>query len=162
MTQASTQIALGPGDGKTFGVVGQKFRILARGEQTGGAYAAFEAIVPPGDGAPPHLHVDDEEVFYVADGAITLNVDGHDIDAGTGSFVVVPKGVIHTFRNDGDRDARLLITVRPAGLDKFFQEVGIPISDPTGDPPPSTVQHMQKIIDTAPKYGMEIHMPTEA
>jgi quercetin dioxygenase-like cupin family protein len=162
MTQAVAQIALGPREGKTYGVVGHKYRILATGEQTGGEYAVFEAVVPPGEGPPPHTHVNDDEIFYVAQGAITIVVEGREIEAGAGSFAAVPKGTIHTFRNDGSQDARLLVTIRPAGLDKFFQEVGVPIADPTADPPPSTVEHMQRIVAAAPKYGMLFEPVSEA
>jgi quercetin dioxygenase-like cupin family protein len=154
MTQAVEQIALGPNDGKAYGVVGHKYRILVTGEQTGGEYAVFEATVPPGEGPPPHTHINDDEVFYVAQGAITIIVAGRETEAGAGSFAAVPRGTVHTFRNDGAQNARLLVTVRPAGLDKFFQEVGVPIADPTADPAPSTVEHMQRIVAAAPKYGM--------
>ncbi|MHC4219659.1 MAG: cupin domain-containing protein [Planctomycetota bacterium] len=162
MTQAVAQIALGPNDGKAYGVVGHKYRILVTGEQTGGEYAVFEAVVPPGEGAPPHLHVNDDEFFYVADGAITLIVEGREIESGAGSFALVPKGTVHTFHNQGPGVARLLVTIKPAGLDKFFQEVGVLITDPGADPPPATLQHIQRVIDTAPKYGMQIQMGAEA
>jgi mannose-6-phosphate isomerase-like protein (cupin superfamily) len=162
MTQTVAQIALGPDDGKAYGVVGHKYRLLATGEQTGGEYAVFEAIVPPGEGPPPHLHVNDDEMFYVATGAITLVVEGREIESGVGSFALVPRGTVHTFRNDGAEAARLVIMIRPAGLDRFFQEVGVPIRDPAADPPPAPVGHIQKVIDTAPKYGMQIQIPSEA
>jgi mannose-6-phosphate isomerase-like protein (cupin superfamily) len=142
--------------------VGHKYRILAGGEQTGGAYAIFEAIVPPGEGPPSHLHVNDDEMFYVAEGAITIVVAGRENTAGTGSFAAVPRGTVHTFRNDGTKPARLLVTITPAGLDRFFREVGVPIADPAADPPPATVEHIQRVLDAAPRYGMMIQMPTEA
>jgi quercetin dioxygenase-like cupin family protein len=162
MTQAVARIALGPGDGKAYGVVGHKYRILVGGEQTGGAYAVFEAIVPPGEGPPPHLHVNDDETFYVADGTITLMVEGHESTAGAGSFAAVPRGTVHAFRNDGTAPARLLVTIVPAGLDRFFREVGVPIADPAADPPPATVEHIQRVLDAAPRYGMMIQMAAEA
>jgi glyoxylate utilization-related uncharacterized protein len=113
-------------------------------------------------GPPPHTHINDDEIFYVATGAITLIVEGQEIESGAGSFALVPKGAVHTFRNDGSEDARLLIMIKPAGLDKFFQEVGVPIADPAADPPPATVEHIQKVVAAAPKYGMQMHLPTEA
>ena len=162
MTQAVEQIAMGPNDGRAYGVVGHKYRILVTGEQTGGEYAVFEATVPPGEGPPPHTHVNDDEILYVAQGAITIIVEGRETEAGAGSFAAVPRGTVHTFRNDGSQDARLLVTIRPAGLDKFFQEVGVPIADPAADPPPSTVEHMQRIVAAAPKYGMLFEVAAEA
>jgi quercetin dioxygenase-like cupin family protein len=162
MTQAVARIALGPNEGKTYGVVGHKYRLLVTGDQTGGEYAVFEALVPPGEGPPPHLHVNDDEIFYVADGEITLVVEGQEIEAGAGSFAAVPRGTVHTFKNDGEATARLVVTIKPAGLDKFFQEIGVPITDPTADAPPATVEHIQRVIAAAPKYGMQFQMAAEA
>jgi quercetin dioxygenase-like cupin family protein len=46
----------GPMDAYTF---------LVTGEESGGAYFAMEAIVPPGGGPPPHIHTLEDETFYV-------------------------------------------------------------------------------------------------
>ena len=43
-----------PGTGKTYSAVGDKYTMLATGEQTGGAYCLADAVVPPGGGPPPH------------------------------------------------------------------------------------------------------------
>ena len=42
----------GPGDHYTF---------LVTGEESGGAYFAMEALVPPGGGPPPHSHTREDE-----------------------------------------------------------------------------------------------------
>ena len=63
------------GEGRTIGVVGDVCRFLAVGESTNGAYALWEAIVPPGGGPPPHIHSREEEGFYVLEGEITIHVD---------------------------------------------------------------------------------------
>ena len=34
-------------------------------KQTGGAYFVMEALVPPGDGPPPHVHRNEDEIFYI-------------------------------------------------------------------------------------------------
>ncbi len=158
----SRQIARGPGDGKCFGVVGQKYRLLATGEETGERYTLIEAVVPPGDGPPPHEHANEDEAFYLIDGSVTFTIGQRETRAEPGTFVLVPRGTVHAFRNPGPGVARMIIHCAPAGMDRFFQEVGIPIADPHGDPPPATVAHMDKIIRTAPKYGMHIHLPTQA
>ena len=44
------------------------------GEQSGGAYFAMEAFVPPGGGPPPHIHTLEEETFYVLDGRCGFRV----------------------------------------------------------------------------------------
>jgi hypothetical protein len=49
--------------GKTYSAVGDKYTVLASGEQTGGVYSLTESIVPPGGGPPMHYHTRDEESF---------------------------------------------------------------------------------------------------
>ncbi len=156
------KIIRGPAEGRTFGVVGHRYRLLATGDETAGRYAIFEAAVPPGDGPPPHEHANEEESFYVVEGTIGFIIEGRRIDAEAGTFVAVPRGTVHTYFNPGRETARLLVQVNPAGLEKFFQAVGVPMADPTGDPPPSTVAHLDRVLAAAPKYGMKIHIPTEA
>ena len=162
MVDESQQITRGPRDGKCFGVVGHKYRLLATGDETGDRYTLIEAVVPPGDGPPPHEHANEDEAFYVIDGTVTFMVGEQETEATPGTFILVPRGTVHSFRNPGPETARLIFQCTPAGLDRFFQEVGVPIADPEGDPPPATVEHMEKIITTAPKYGMHIHLPTQA
>src|SRR4051812_10606363 len=43
--------------------------------------------------------------------------------AGAGSFVTVPPGTMHDFRNPGTRPARWLGIATPGGLERYFQEV---------------------------------------
>ena len=48
MTTPAQIIQLGPGQGPAFSAVGDVYRMLATGEQTGGAYVLSEARVLPG------------------------------------------------------------------------------------------------------------------
>src|SRR5678816_152629 len=83
------------GTGKTYSAVGDKYVILATGEQTGGAYCLAEATVPPGGGPPPHYHTREEESFYVLEGEITFTVDGKPLIGTCGTFVQIPRGTPH-------------------------------------------------------------------
>ena len=116
-----------PGEGRTIGVVGDVYRFLAVGEETNGAYALWEAIVPPGGGPPPHIHSREEEGFDVLEGEITIHVDNERIVATAGMFANMPVGSLHSFRNESDRPARMLISVAPAGLEQMFLETGQPL-----------------------------------
>src|SRR6187397_1199474 len=118
-----------PPQGRTVAVVGDVYRFLATGENTNGKYAIWEAIVPPGGGPPPHVHSREEEGFYVLDGEITFVVGDQRIVAGAGTFANMPVGTSHSFKNETDRLARMLISVAPAGLEQMFFEVGRPVPD---------------------------------
>jgi hypothetical protein len=56
MPTTAQLIQLHRGEGPAFSAVGDVYRILATGEQTGGAYVLSEARVLPGGGPPPHVH----------------------------------------------------------------------------------------------------------
>ena len=71
-----------------------------------------EHIVPPGYVVPPHVHDLDDEAFFLLQGELTLiGADGESI-VGPGSFVDLPHGVAHGFRNDTEAAIRLVVTCR--------------------------------------------------
>jgi quercetin dioxygenase-like cupin family protein len=143
------------GEGKSYWVVGDRYTFLTTGEDTGGAYALMHAVVPPQSGPPPHIHRREDEVFYVLEGELTFQVDGRTIPASAGAVVTLARGSLHTFRNTGPTTARMLILVNPAGLEKYFAEVGQEASDGSAPAPPD----IEKLLAVAPKYGLEIHAP---
>ncbi|SVS88818.1 Quercetin 2,3-dioxygenase [Klebsiella pneumoniae] len=149
-----------PGDGKMTGVAGDIYTIKASSRDTNGAYTIMEAVIPAQKGPPPHIHSREEESFFVLDGELEFFADGERTVAGVGASVTVPKGSLHYFKNLGDTPARMLIIAVPAGLDDYFIEV----SQPEGtfsevNPPVMDEDQIRKMIDLAPKYGIEIKTP---
>ena len=147
-----------PNEGQTVAVVGDVYRFMATGDDTDGKYAMFEAVVRPGGGPPPHIHSREEESFYVLEGEITFQVGDDRIVAKAGTFANMPVGSLHSFRNDTDKTARMIISVAPAGLEKMFLEVGQPVAFGQQAPPPSKAE-IDKLLAVAPSYGIEIRLP---
>jgi hypothetical protein len=54
----------------------------------------------------------------------------------------------------GEKPWRLLTLVTPAGLEKFFEELGVPGTD-VSSPPPFGTEEIEKLLTSAPKYGLE-------
>ena len=52
------------GGGRRFTIPGGICTIKASGEDTGGAYAMIEMLIPPQSGPPPHIHSREIESFY--------------------------------------------------------------------------------------------------
>ncbi len=148
-----------PSEGRTFAVVGDVYRFLATGDETNGKYAMWEAIVPPGGGPPPHVHSREEEAFYILEGEITFTVNSQKVVALAGMFANMPVGTPHSFKNESDRPAKMLISVAPAGLEKMFMEVGVPLADGATKALPPTKDEIEKLLTVAPKYGIEIRVP---
>jgi quercetin dioxygenase-like cupin family protein len=148
-----------PGEGRTVAVVGDVYRFLATGGDTNGKYALWEALVPPGGGPPPHVHSREEEGFYVLEGEITILVGDNRLVAGPGVFANMPVGSLHSFKNETDRPARMLISVAPAGLEQMFFEFGVPLPEGSTTALPPTKQEIEKLLSVAPRYGIEIKLP---
>jgi quercetin dioxygenase-like cupin family protein len=156
MTQA---VIRNPGEGSTIAVVGDVYRFLATGEDTGERYALWEAIVPPGGGPPPHVHSREEEGFYVLEGEISFTVGDQRLIARAGMFANMPVSTPHSFKNEGSRPAKMLISVAPAGLEKMFFEFGVPLPEGSTSALPPTKEEIDKLLAVAPRYGIEIKLP---
>ena len=148
-----------PPQGRTVAVVGDVYRFLATGQETNGKYALFEANVPPGGGPPPHVHSREEEGFYILEGEIIFTVNGERIVAKAGMFANMPIGTPHSFKNESDRPAKMLISLAPAGLENMFFEVGAPLADGATTALPPSKDEIENLLATAPKYGVEILLP---
>ena len=140
-------------EGPIIGVVGDVYRFLVTGEETGGRYAMFEAVVLPGGGPPPHLHRKEDETFYVLEGEITFQVGEEKLVAGPGAFVNMPIGNPHAFKNETDEPAKMLISFAPAGLEEYFFEVGQKFIGEL--PPKPSKEEIERLMEAAPKYGIE-------
>ena len=148
---------LPPGGGRKIWMVGTDLiTFKATGEETNGEFLLIETLVLPGGGPPPHVHHRESERFYVLEGEFEFLAQDEWIKAAPGSFVYVPKGSLHTFRNASDTVGRILVLVAPAGLEKFFEEAGEPGTDISSPPGPPDVE---KLLATAERYGIEFSPP---
>jgi quercetin dioxygenase-like cupin family protein len=145
--------------GRTVAVVGDIYRFLATGDETDGKYAMWEAVVPPGGGPPPHVHSREEEGFFVLEGEITFQIGDDRVVAKAGTFANMPIGTPHSFKNESNTTAKMLITIAPAGLEQMFFEVSSPLPQGAMTAPHPTKADIEKLLEIAPEYGVEIRLP---
>ena len=115
----------------TFGA-GDEYRYLATGDDTDGGYYLVEASVPSGGGPPFHIQTREEEAFYILEGELSFYGDDGEVVAGPGTYLNIPKGAKHRFRNNGDATARMLFFFTPAGIEGLFDELA-KMEVPAGD-----------------------------
>ena len=108
---------------------GSSAELKLAGEQAGGDWAVVEWRVRAGDEPPIHTHTREDETLYVLDGSITAFVGDQRIEVDAGSYAALPKDVPHGLTVHGD-EARLLVTVEPAGAEYFF----VPRDEVDADP----------------------------
>jgi len=65
-----------------------------------------------------HVHQEEDDAFYILEGELTFFFGGEEAVAPSGTFVLVPPGVEHGFRNDGDVPVRMFNIHAPAGFDR--------------------------------------------
>jgi quercetin dioxygenase-like cupin family protein len=154
-------ITVGAGDGPTLSIVGDTYRIVASGKQTGGAYAAIDMLIPQHGGPGPHAHAHFQESFYVMEGEVEFTSEAGSYTAKQGSFIEIPLGgVVHCFTNKQEKVAHLLCFVVPAGLDEFFVEIGQPVEPGTFLPPPKLdPEKLKKLQAIAERYGQQVFPP---
>lgn len=142
------QIVLGPGEGTVLDVFGTKLSVKAADAVTGGAYSLIEATVGPGGLGPlPHRHLDREESFFVLEGEIDFKVDDGTIRGTPGSFLLVPRGDVHTFANVGKTRGRLLLIHSPS-FEGYFKELSALAASGTAD--------QDSVAGLMKRWGMEV------
>jgi quercetin dioxygenase-like cupin family protein len=136
-------VLTGPGAGRsvTYGT-GSAAELKLSGDQSDGAWAVVDWRVRAGDERPIHTHTREDETLYVLDGSITAFVGDQRIDVEAGSYAALPKDVPHGLIVRGD-EARLLVTVEPAGAEYFF----VPRDEGDADPA---------------RFGIVLHEPAPA
>ena len=126
----SEPVLSGPGAGRTVTYGGgSSAELKLEGEQSGGDWAVVEWRLRAGDEPPMHTHTREDETVYVLAGVITAYVGGQKTEVEAGSYAALPNNVPHAVTVHGD-EARLLITVEPAGAEYFF----VPRDERDADP----------------------------
>ena len=107
-------VVVRPGEGHRVGNV----EFLARSADTPRFNLAVIEIQAHRGGPPIHAHAAEDDSFYILEGELTFTVEDETVVAGPGTFVLVPPGVRHGFRNDGDTPVQMLNIHAPAGFDR--------------------------------------------
>ena len=129
-------VVLEPGEGRAYrmGRIDAVFK--ADLDETAHRYSISEWWLEPHTKGPgAHWHEEDD-VFYVLEGTMSVYVDGEWFDAPKGSFVLAPGGTMHDFENRTDARAGMLNVTAPGtfeehmpGIADWFRERD------AGDPP---------------------------
>ena len=130
---SDTPHTVGSGDGRSVDLGVVRMRVLAAGDTTSRAFTLAEFAGGSGPWTVPHIHREMEESFYVLDGSFTFTVAGRDIEAGPGSYVLVPRGTPHVMAAGPD-GGRFLTLMVPGGLEEMFFELGSLPADSLRDP----------------------------
>ena len=141
------------------GLVGDTYTITVSGNDTNERFCVIDMHIPPGGGPGPHRH-DFEETFILLEGEIEVTFRGKKAIVRAGDTVNIPSNAPHQFHNASTGPARMICICSPAGMDRFFIEVGVPVATRTTPPPTLNEKQMGEFLEKAkalaPKYSTEL------
>ena len=116
-------ILLGSGEGRPYDMGRMQSVYKADGDETAGLYEVSEWSLEPHTQGPGAHHHDNDDVFYVLAGTMSFLMQDEWMDAPKGSFVLVPGGVTHDFKNTTGERATILNIGAPGGFEAMMPHV---------------------------------------
>jgi mannose-6-phosphate isomerase-like protein (cupin superfamily) len=127
--------------------------IHADSADTAGQFALVEVEGGSGGEPPLHVHRNEDELFYVIEGAIKVFRGFEEFLVQPGQSCYLPRNMPHTF-NIMSKHARALVYVTPGGFEGYFRDMGQSaedIHDPEGPRPNASAAEMMRV---AGLYGV--------
>jgi len=137
-----------PGQGTEHRIGPDRFVTKGAASDRSEAFSVIEYEARPGvPGPPPHVHRTWEEAWYILEGKVAFVADGVTAEAGPGAYLLVPRGVPHTFEVRGRRLARWVGIFSPGRFVGLVEELGaiLPLSGP---PDGKSIQRVFAKYDT--------------
>jgi len=133
MSEGRTGTVIRPHEGVSWSMTeGRSAELKLIGAQTGGVLALFEETVPAATETLLHLHHDSDETMYVLEGEFAVKVGERIERGGPGTWVFIPRGTAHAWKNVGGNTARAGFIFTPAKAARFFEELSrqrVPINE---------------------------------
>jgi quercetin dioxygenase-like cupin family protein len=141
-------VAVAPGEGKVWHLLGELIVGKITSAQTGGEFAVVEEYSPPHGGPPLHLHHHEDEIIHVLEGRLEFRCGADSFTAEAGATIFLPRNQWHTFKNIGSVPSHVQVVLLPGGLETFFAEIDR--LAPIGEPAPGELRRLSE------QYGLEI------
>ena len=136
-------VVLGEQDGELLWFGGGLLTFKVTSEQSGGAFLFLEDVAKRGKTTPLHVHLDEDETFYVLEGELLLHIDGQEITAGPGAVASIPRGTPHAFLVTSEQ-ARWLAFVTPGTtIEAFMRDAGDPAPGRVAPPPGIDIERIK-------------------
>ena len=135
-----------PGHHVFFRALGTTYKVLSKTVQ-GSAAIVEHTLEGKSLGAPMHKHTHEDEISYVLEGQLSVIQDGKEHKALPGQYIIKPRGIFHTFWNEGTERLHFIEFIVPGNFSNYFDELAPFLA--AGQPP-----QMDKVRETAARYGL--------
>lgn len=138
------------GETHSLGISTILFKVLPS-ETNGGVFIIEHEHLTHG-GPPLHLHLYQDEWFYVMEGEVLFQVGNEQKRLRAGDSILGPRMVPHTFSAVGDKPGRMVIAFTPAGkMEHYFRDAGVP--NPPVQDAAFLSRYDMKLIGPSPFWG---------
>ena len=154
-------VAPGAGDHRFF--LNHLATVKVRAGESASQMSVVEFTAPRGFGPPLHLHREEDEVMYVVDGEIRLDLGDESSVVAGGAVVSLPHGIPHVFQVLSDEARFLTVTSGGRGhptFDEFVLALGVPV-DPAAMPAPVEIDPGH-VAAVCARHGIEVLGPPPA
>lgn len=130
--------------------------LVAKAEDTGGAYGVILRYAHKGFTPPLHKHSREDTGFLVLDGRLTVRIGEEELTLGPNEFKFAPRGTTHWFRVETET-ARFLEIVSPGGFEGFHLAVSVPAA--RFDLPPADLAKppMDEVKSASSRFGTTVY-----
>ncbi|WP_442738404.1 cupin domain-containing protein [Streptomyces pseudogriseolus] len=143
------RFVVAPDEGKSIWLEGMGVDFKVWGEETGNQFSIVEHPIEPGRLVPPHVHSREDEFSFVLQGRVGARVGDEEATAGPGSYILKPRGILHTFWNAGPEPARILEIISPAGFERFIDALGT-----AGETASDPAEFLQRRAELGEQYAL--------
>jgi quercetin dioxygenase-like cupin family protein len=134
-------IVLGATEGKVLKFLHEEITIKLKSPNL----EILEGIVAPHAGPPLHIHINQDEAFYVLEGEFAFKTGEEPIKViNSGGFVFITRNTPHSYKNVGENVGKILTIMTPGGFVEFWEEVA---------QLPSGKVNIDKVNEIGKKYG---------
>ncbi len=127
---ASTRkpVVIGAGEGRDYPMGAMRAIFKADRTETANRYSVSEWWMDARTGGPDQHAHDEDHVFYVIEGTVSVQIDGQWLHLDQGSYAIIPGGTPHSFQNQSMARAGFISFNTPGGFEERMPDIAAALS----------------------------------
>lgn len=70
-----------------------------------------------------HTHENEDEIFQVLEGKVEMTIGQKTTILESGDLIFCPRGIPHSWKIVGEKNAKAMLSIYPSGLENMFEEL---------------------------------------
>jgi quercetin dioxygenase-like cupin family protein len=102
--------------------------IIKLDRRNGGApeFVMLMEDIAPGQGIPPHMHPNSDEILFIRDGSGTAVLGGKEATVLAGATIYMPRNTSVRLKNTGTQPLRIIAIFSQPGYESYMRDISVP------------------------------------